>query len=107
MEQMMESLLVEMRRIWEMVEASNEKMKACLENLEKTRSLVREDGGQDRDQPGITIDLEEMMVMESEANQGKIGAKVEHQDIPNKKAAVETIRALEDQSGDQRLTIGY
>jgi hypothetical protein len=48
MKQMMESLLIEMRGIWEMVE----KMKACLGNLEKTRSLVRNDGGHDRDHPG-------------------------------------------------------
>jgi hypothetical protein len=36
------------------------------------------------------------MAMNSETNEGKIGAIVEHQEVPNKKAAVETIGSLED-----------
>jgi hypothetical protein len=36
------------------------------------------------------------MTMESEANQGKLGAKVKHHEVPNKEAAVETIGTLED-----------
>jgi hypothetical protein len=44
--------------------------------------------------------LEEIMATESDA-------VAEHQEVPNGQAAVETIGALEDRSGDKRPAGGY
>jgi hypothetical protein len=40
------------------------------------------------------------------ANPNEIEAVVEHQEVANKEAAVETIVILKDQSGDQQLAVG-
>jgi hypothetical protein len=42
-----------------------------------------------------------------ESNPGEIEAIVEHQKIPNKEAAVETVGALKDRSRDQELAVEY
>lgn len=44
---------------------------------------------------------------EQEASQEGVEALTEHQEVPNKEAAVETIRAQEDRYGDQQLALVY
>jgi hypothetical protein len=73
------------------VKANTEEMKAILEEIK----IVMETG------------LEEVKAMDLEANPEEIDAVAEHQEVPNKEAAVETIGALEDQSGDQQLAVEY
>jgi hypothetical protein len=46
-----------------------------------------------------------MNATESQARQGKSEAVAEHQGVPNEEAAVETIGALEDRSGDQQPVV--
>jgi hypothetical protein len=57
----------------------------------------------------MTVCREEMeaCLEKREENPEEIDAVMEHQDVPNKGATVETIRALMDQPGDQRHIVGY
>jgi hypothetical protein len=42
-----------------------------------------------------------------QANQKRMEAKAEHQEVTNEEATVKIIAALEDLSGDQQLAAGY
>jgi hypothetical protein len=71
-------------------------------NQEKTDTNLEEmDSFQEEMKAMLETCLEKM-----ELNPEGIKAVAEHQDVPNEEAAVETVRALEDQSGDQQLAVG-
>jgi hypothetical protein len=55
----------------------------------------------------VRTDLKEMDNVDLEANREKLEAIAEHQEVPNKEAAVEMIGALKDQSGDWHLAVRY
>jgi hypothetical protein len=76
-------------------EACREVTEACLEKTAATRKAWQEPVKFE-----IETELEEMNATESRA-------VAEHQEIPNDEAAVETIGALEDRSGDQQSAVGY
>jgi hypothetical protein len=79
-----------------------EATKACLEKMEtypeKTEAMMNA-----CQEPG----LEEMKATDVEVSTEEIGAVAELQEVPNEKAAMETVRALEDRSGDQLPAVGY
>jgi hypothetical protein len=95
MEARMDSSLEEMK-------ASLGPMEACLGKTE-----VRVETGQDPVEAKIKTGLEERKATSLEANQAEIEAIAEHQEVPNEEAAMETIRALEDRSGDHQPAVGY
>jgi hypothetical protein len=51
-------------------------------------------------------DLEELDTMDLEANREKSEVVVEHQEVPNEEAMVETIRAQKDRYWDWYLAAG-
>jgi hypothetical protein len=95
-------VLVEMRVIWEMVEASNEKMKANLGQVEawlgKTEAKTRT--GQEQMEAEIKTDLEEMNATESEANQEKLEAMAEHCNWTPHIKATHSLTALQVRASD-------
>jgi hypothetical protein len=81
--------------LMDIMKASQEKIKSpdgCQPRTDE--GLPRSGRGQEQMEAEIKTDLEEMKATESED-------VVELQKVPNGQAAVENIRALEDQSGNQ------
>jgi hypothetical protein len=78
--------------------------------LRNETGLSKKDGGQDRDKPRtngskIKTGLVEVDATNLEENPVEKEVTAEQQVIPNEEAAVETITALKDWSGDRRLTV--
>jgi hypothetical protein len=55
----------------------------------------------------VNLDKTEDCMEKMEENPEEIDAVMEHQEDPNEEAAVETIRAFVDRSGDQQPFVGY
>jgi hypothetical protein len=77
-------------------------MEAC---LGKTEARIGTD--QESKEAKSKASLEGVKAMYLEVYPEKIGAVVAHQEVPNERATVESVRAWEDRSGDQQSTVGY
>jgi hypothetical protein len=58
-------------------------------------------------QEGMGAHQEKLGIMDLEVNPEEVEVIAENQEVPNEEVAVETIRALEDQYGDQHLALGH
>jgi hypothetical protein len=79
-----------------------EATEACLEKTEAMMNACQEPGRSE-----IKTGLEEMKATDLEVSTEEIEAVAELQEVPSEKAAVETVGALKDRSGDQLPTVGY
>jgi hypothetical protein len=112
MEQMMACLLAEIRTNQERMEA---KLGAEIKTIQEKMGNIQ---GEMKSQMGslasqIEANQKEMIVKVvawidgMDASQEKSDTIVEHQEVPNKEATVESIGALVDQYGDLHLAIGW
>jgi hypothetical protein len=73
----------------------------------RDEGLPRNDEGQEQIDAKIKTGLEEVKAMALKENPEETEATAEHQEVSNKEAAVETMRAPEDQSGDWHLAVRH
>jgi hypothetical protein len=80
-------------------------MTACLEKMEPNQGKVETKTGAYPER--MESSEEKLEASDLEANPEEIEALAGRQEMPNKEAAVETMGALEDRSGDQQQAVGY
>jgi hypothetical protein len=79
--------------------ACREVTEACLEKVTAETDVERKEMKTCREGAGACL--------KREANPKEVGTVAERRDVPNEKAAVEAIGALEDRYGDGRLVVRH